>query len=176
MLKERLPVHIDPLRLAKAGRHLAGTLPLAQLQRLGAALASNEGAIEVEIEFGFDQQRIPYMRGTLRGDLPLVCQRCMEQMALPVEATFNLGVVGSEAQAERLPEHYDPLLYQDEPLHLADIIEDELLLALPIVPKHPEASCPVQAGEEVGGETEAPSGPFAGLRVLKGGKQDIDNR
>ena len=54
MSDERLPIHIDPVRLARTGAQLQGHLPIAPMARLVAALVSSEGEAAVELEFGFD--------------------------------------------------------------------------------------------------------------------------
>ena len=162
---EQLLVIIEPLRLAEAGRQLHGRLPLAGFRRLAPALHEVRGEVEVEIEFGKDELHIAYMRGHLRTQLQLICQRCLQPMALPVDAEFALGLVTTDEAADLLPAHYEPLMVSG-PMELAEIIEDELILAVPFVPLHPIGQCPAQSGQEIRGEDKAPH-PFAALAQLK---------
>lgn len=140
-MSKRLPVHIDPLQLAGKGELLSGDLELAGMRRLAPSLHTTEGAVEVTLEFGVDPERIPYLQGHIRGKLILTCQRCMQVMDFPVDLDMTLGLVNSPAEADTLPDHYEPLMVRSEPVALSDIIEDELLLCLPLVPKHPESQC-----------------------------------
>ncbi len=170
MLDERLPVQIDPIRYAETRRELAGMLVLAKMARLGEALCDDAGEVQVQLNFGIDEEGYRYMRGTVSGELSLLCQRCMEPMAHRVELKLNLAIVGNATEAEALPSYYDPLMTGDQPLFLQDIIEDELLLALPIVPRHDEdcglhveqGSDETESGEPAGGDN-----PFAELAKLK---------
>ena len=162
---EQLPVIIEPLRLAEAGRQLHGRLPLAGLSRLAPALHEVQGEVEVELDLGKDELRIAYVRGRLRAQLNLICQRCLQPMVLPVDAEFALGLVTSEEAAEQLPTHYEPLLVSG-PVQLAEIIEDELILAVPFVPLHPMGQCPAQSGQQ-GRDEGKPPHPFAALAQLK---------
>ena len=162
---EQLPVIIEPLRLAEAGRQLHGRLPLAEFRRLAPALHEVRGEVEVEIEFGKDELHIAYMRGRLRTQLQLICQRCLQPMALPVDAEFALGLVTTDEAAEQLPADYEPLMVSG-PMELAGIIEDELILAVPFVPLHPIGQCPAQTGQEGRLEDKTPH-PFAVLARLK---------
>ncbi len=171
MLNERLPVHIEPRRLAESRRILEGTYAVAEMPRLLASLSEEQGEIAVELQFGIDEEGIRYMRGRLRAELGLQCQRCLETMRYPLETELSLAIVSGEAEAEMLPEHYDPLFVDAEPLYLKDLIEDELLLALPIVPRHPEGECGIESGnsgddEEVG-EPEQKDNPFSVLASMK---------
>lgn len=104
------------------------------------------------------------------------CQRCMDEVEIAIDSTFTLGVVDSEAFAEKLPEKYEPLLIEeDEKLFLQDLIEDELILALPIVAMHPDQECQTSyAGDQAAGEDEnlrqaesQQESPFAMLKDLK---------
>ncbi len=170
MLDERLPVQIDPIRYAETRRELAGPLALAKMARLGEALYDDAGEVQVRLHFGIDEEGFRYMRGTVSGELSLLCQRCMEPMAHHVELELSLAIVGNPTEAEALPSHYDPLMVGDQPLFLQDIIEDELLLALPIVPRH-EEDCMVKveqgSDETESGEPGAGNNPFAELAKLK---------
>lgn len=177
MSVERLPVRIDPLSLAKVGRELQGSLRLDSLARLRPLLYEDGGEVEVRLSFGMDEAGQAIMRGRLRAALVLECQRCVGRMDFDIDTETTWGLVHSEAQADRLPEHYEALFIEAEPLYLADIIEDELLLQLPLVAKH-EHDCIdselLETYEDEQQETDEPrqENPFA---VLSGLKTERDN-
>ncbi len=175
MFDERLPVHIDPLRMAETGRLLDGSYSLAEMGRLGDSLRDSSGKVAVSLEFGIDAEGIRYMKGRLQSVLTLECQRCLQAMQSPIDAEFALGLVRSNEAAERLPSHYEPLLVEGDALFLRDVIEDELLLALPLVAMHDESQCidvnaqateAAQRDDNDRGE-EKKANPFAALAALK---------
>jgi uncharacterized protein len=133
-----LPDRIEPLVLALAGRRFSGELALATLGRLGSLLASQDGAFRVDLEFGRDESGQPYLAGRIRGEVELLCQRCLEPMVHPVDAEVRLAMVQDDEEAARLPAHYEPLIVATESMELAPILEDEVLLSLPIVALHSE--------------------------------------
>jgi uncharacterized protein len=94
----------------------------------------------------------------------------MQPMIHQVDTDFLLGLIQHESKAEHLAERYEPWVIEtDDPVVLSSVIEDELILALPIVPKHEQACLPKdmwQSGEEIG-EEEKPASPFAVLSALK---------
>lgn len=168
MSDERLPLHIDPLRLARSGTQLRGRMALAPMERFAPLLAAADGEVGVALDFGFDAERRVFVRLHLSTEVSLVCQRCLGPVRHRIEVERLLGVVSSEAQAEHLPGTYEPLFVTEEPLFLREVIEDELILSLPIVPRHDEGECtPAQpaAGKEAQGETR--ENPFAVLNRLK---------
>ena len=173
MYSERLPVHVDPLRMVEARRVLHGSIALAEMARLLGSVVRADGEVAVSLEFGTDVEGIRYLQGRLRAVVGLECQRCLETMDFPIDSQFALALVRSMAEAENLPSHYEPLLLDGEPLFLRDVIEDELLLALPIVAKHPTGECelaqPEQAAADIQTDPDSTrkDSPFAVLAGLK---------
>lgn len=171
-MSERLPEHVDLFRFADSRRMLRGRLPLARLSRLAPLLASTEGEASVVLDFGVDDMGVRFMRGSIAADLTLVCQRCLEPMPFPVAIEIGFGLVHSEREAEQTPMAWEPLVIDTVPAVLADIIEDELILALPLVSTHPQESCPAgdflkrQAEDQQADEGEG-ANPFAVLSNLK---------
>ena len=139
-MSERLPERIEPLSLAETGRTLCGIVSVAAMRRLAPLLAVPEGELAVDLRFGIDADRIHTLTGTVRGRLQLVCQRCLGPMELPVDLEISLGMVRDAAEGERLPPRYEALMVAAEPMTLAEIVEDELLLAMPIVALHQDAA------------------------------------
>lgn len=137
----RLPQTVQAGRLADAGETLQGTMHVHSMSRLADFLHDTEGEVDVELVFDVDVRRLRHVQGHLKTTINLVCQRCLQPLAWPLEVDFKLGLVTSEAAAERLPETWDPLIVDESGLVLQRLVEDELLLALPIVPMHAVGEC-----------------------------------
>ncbi len=137
---DRLPGQIEPLGLTEAGRSFRGEIAVGELPRLADYLADTTGQIAVELSFRIDALRVKALTGKLQGKLSLVCQRCLDKMDFPLDVEFQLGVVSTEAEAEELPEGYEILLVDGDPIALSQIVEDEIILTLPDIPKHDAAS------------------------------------
>ncbi|MDT8386807.1 MAG: YceD family protein [Thiogranum sp.] len=133
-----LPKRIEPVGLADAGRSFRGKVPIAELQRLAPALYSSEGELDVRLEFGLNERCIRTVTGSIEGSLDLVCQRCLGSLRFPLALRIRLGVISDETQIRGLPEGFEPLLATGEPLATFDLIEDEVLLAIPAIPRHTE--------------------------------------
>ncbi len=162
---------VHPGRLAESGVTLRGSLPLTAMTRLAGYLHDTEGEVNVELDFGIDAQKVCYVQGRLTATLHLVCQRCLQLLAYPLDLDTALGVTPTEAAAESLPGHYEPVIVEESRLDLGKLVEDELLLALPIVPMHAVDACRIdqrlidrpESGRVEPQETRR---PFAGLGEL----------
>jgi len=167
----RLPHQIDPFRLAEAGAQLSGRLPLRQFSRLRELLADDSGELEVKLDFDVDELGVPIVQGNASAFLALTCQRCLGSYEFPVNAQIALAWVKTAQEADKLPLRYEPYVVEETPLTLNDVIEDELLLALPQIPMHDEADCPasklLKQGNKVTDEPEPKENPFAVLAKLK---------
>jgi len=171
MLKGPIPSHIDPRKLADRANTLEGDWPLMQFARLCEQLVSDAGNVHARFEFGRDEQRMIVMRGKLDVEVQMVCQRCLEPATLPVHSEFIYAVLKEGASLDGLPKGYDALEVGEEPLDLIAVVEDELLLALPIVPAHDPDKCQHPAGFAAAPEPSvnevSRSNPFDVLAQLK---------
>jgi len=159
-----LPERVDASRMVQARRTFEGKLPIASFQRLRGSLAAVEGEARYDLQFGRDELGVAYLAVRVDADLPLTCQRTLEVYRQPVHVDQRLGLIGEESEEAALPPGYEPLLIPDGQVGLADVIEDELILALPVVPLKPGA--PLEWHDE-GVEEESEPNPFAALATLK---------
>ena len=149
-MSRRLPVELDPLYLAERGRVLEGSLPVAAFKRLGHWLHGDSGAIETVLRFERGEGGRQILRGSMQGRVELVCQRCLSSFLLPIEREFHLVLVESMAEADLLPEELEPLLIDPRRgVHTVDLLEDELILALPLVPRCGEGGHECEAAIEL---------------------------
>lgn len=171
----RLPDSVDVHRHAGQGTIFHGTYPLARFTRLGPLLQNTNGNVEAELEFGIDDDGVSFVTGWVRGELTVQCQRCFGPLMIPVDARVSIGLVKDDEQTRNLPEHYEPfLLSDDRHVALPELIEDELLLALPIVPRHSHECAATLAAildtVTAAAEDVVPvkrENPFAALKTLR---------
>lgn len=161
---EHLPEFIDPLALVDKRRQFKGSLPLSKMSRLQDLLLSKDGEVRVELRFEKDG-RIAAVLGNIAADVELQCQCCLGLIPWHVSSAVRLGVVMSIDEANILPESYEPLLLEGETILLADIVQDELLLAIPPIPQHSQCQLPMTSNAV---ETSTKrKNPFALLSDLK---------
>jgi len=162
-----LPEIVDPWRMVQARRSFHGSLPLAELGRLRDSLAAADGVVTFDLEFGTDELGIPNVWVRADATLSLVCQRTLDVFGLPVHVDTHLGLITREADEAALPPGYEPLLTGQDGLRLADVVEDELILALPVLPVKPGSTPSEEWKNAAANEDEAKPNPFAVLKNMK---------
>lgn len=141
MKNKPLPIEIDPYQLAKSATTLSGSLKIRSMERLKALLLDEHQAVNAVLQFGKDEEGYYFVRVDLQAELILQCQRCLEPMNYNLQLKVNLCLLNDEKKIKNIPEHYEPLLVNSNSMKLADIVEDELLLNIPLVAKHDNKEC-----------------------------------
>lgn len=141
------PDWIDALKAAQGRRRFAGSVPLARLERLHAVIEeTDQGELHFEVSFEMDPHGNVCAELVISGALWLICQRSLERYSQPIHSRSVLGIVTDERAAEALPDDYEPLLVDQGRLRIEDLVAEEVLLSLPLVPRAPDSS-PI--GDEV---------------------------
>ncbi|MDR0806303.1 MAG: 23S rRNA accumulation protein YceD [Enterobacteriaceae bacterium] len=171
MQKVKLPLTIDSLRAAQKSLDYSGVYSASQAERLAESVVSVDGDIEAELSFNIDKQRLVVITGKATVPVTLMCQRCNNNFSYIVHSTYCFSPVKNDEQAEALPAGYEPVDIDDfGEVNLLALIEDELILSLPIAPVHEYEHCEVSEADMVFGElppeAEKPN-PFAVLASLK---------
>ncbi|HXH04006.1 MAG TPA: YceD family protein [Candidatus Competibacteraceae bacterium] len=174
-MQTSLPDKFDPWKLADAAGQLQGEFAVSRLQRLAALLhGAPTGNVAVWLGAGRDSQGRAWLAGRFETNLTLLCQRCLTPLSLALVAECRLAPQHGEDAAE-LPEGCEALsVMEDGWVALVELVEDELLLALPMVPLHGDE----QVCRDAGYIPPAPAAderahPFAGLaQLLKSSRKD----
>lgn len=136
-----IPKQVSAARAISASQRFAGTLPVAQLPRLAALLADKSGNLEVDLGAARDGSGALWLSGGIKGELSLTCQRGLHPFVWTCGLAPRLRLVTSEAEEARVLKDCEPYLVQDDVLPVRELIEDEVLLALPIVPRCDDPDC-----------------------------------
>ena len=136
----------DGLGVAARRAELSGQVDAAALARVADLLSAEGGdsRIDWRITGSADAGGRPALEVSLRGAVPLTCQRCLRPFRWPVEQTTLLLLARDERELARLDgeDHEHEVILAAKPLDAVELVEDELLLTLPFVPRCPESGCP----------------------------------
>lgn len=144
-MRERIPQRIDYHRYTEQGVILDGVMSLAEsdkdLLRLNDAIIENTGDISYHLEFDTDILGNRFVTGHIDAHVVLQCQRCMDNYKLDLNCNISIAFVQNDfEQKQAEASNYD--IYWISKKELFDprvLIEDELLLALPQIPMHPDS-------------------------------------
>lgn len=168
------PRALDLRGACAEGLQLEDRWPLVGFSRLAESLAAVpadetvawRAAAQLRPVTGGEPERWLHLQA--RTTVPLQCQRCLGPVARPIEVDRRFLFVADEEEAERLDEESEEDVLALQPrLNLAELLEDELILALPIVPRH-EGECPEPLRPAGADDTGRPH-PFAALAALRKG-------
>lgn len=142
-----------------------GELPVQALERLRESLATPDAVLQVRLQ-AKSLGGYPQLSGSITGRLPLQCRRCDKLYEWPLDVHLLLRLVENEDQERALMQDSDPYWVQDDQLPLREIIEEEVMLALPMLPRCETCENIVQAAP-VAKADDAPvrrENPFAALK------------
>ena len=177
MTKEFSPHRLDMKAFAQAGGRLSGHDSLLKYERLAMEakglhpdlLVDWEALGEVRTAVGGVGQ--VWLHIKVRASFPMECQRCLAPVDVPLELEREFRFVADEATAEALDDDCEEdLLALSRDFDLHELIEDELLMALPVVPKHDEcpSAVPLASSDDDFEEANAEKpNPFAALASLR---------
>lgn len=166
---EILPRMADPRKFAQQGVIITGSVDVVEMPRLMSALANDNAEVVANLEFGIGDEGRKVLNGQVKAKVEVLCQRCLDYLPLELEADLNLAIVWDEDKAVALPKSIDPWIHGEGVADLYAMIEDELLLELPLVSYH-ESECVeperFQSGKPVA-SAEPVKNPFQVLEQLK---------
>jgi uncharacterized protein len=114
-------------------------IPLAELPRVAHELVGKEGDAKGAVRFS---RQLGHAVADLqvKADPEVVCQRCMQSMRWPVDVKSRIALVGDHDAADRVPEGLEVFLVEGDSVSVRDLVDEELMLALPTVALHDEDS------------------------------------
>lgn len=177
MSTEPLPRTLDVRRAAARGVSISGTLASLDLPRFHPLLTGDSAVISVDLAFARDDENRYLVQVSLAASVAVLCQRCLQPMPLHLSAQNTLAAVWTDEQAAHLPRHLDPLIADTEACNLWELVEDELILAMPAFSYHDTEDCKQRMTGFTGPEPEeAEDGeekpnPFNVLAQLKPGNK-----
>ena len=160
-------VVFDSLEFAYDGRKLVGELPIAVFDRLKKSLCSDQGTLQFNLQGQTEESASggktkPTLHLRVAGTLQMECQRCLQPMDVPLAINACLLLIApGKPWPDDLEDETAEAIAADAAMLLKDLIEDEVLLALPIVPRHERCELPVDNGDKHA------TSPFAVLTQLK---------
>ncbi|MDB5810403.1 MAG: Large ribosomal subunit accumulation protein YceD [Betaproteobacteria bacterium] len=153
---------IDSVEFARAGEQLTGNAPVSELTRLADSLFDTEGALYFELKGGQDARQRLRLHLMVDGGINLQCQRCLGKLVYPVSVQANLLVLTADAGGETGEIEDLDGVPASAAVDVWSLVEDEVLLAIPLSPRHAENECS-PAVKEAG---DPAASPFAALAKL----------
>ncbi len=173
-MSREYPDWISPERAADGKRVFSGTVPLTRMKRLVPLLVSADGDASFIAAFRRDMDKRTIIDLQVEASLSLICQASLEVYDEQVKRRCDLVVIDDDSEQGEIPENYEPVKTEQGRLAIASLVEEELLLGLPQVPRKPGLEAvEYSTGGEVaeaaapqGQDSEGKSNPFAALQEM----------
>lgn len=172
---KEMPANILLEKWADIGFEWAGDVTVASFERLAANVQTeqdgNLDALQVQVKL-HKESGVLWLDFVVQGELKTACQRCLELITIDVSGVYRLAVLFRAEQIEQIFDAeyvlVDEFGHQDarKMLPIKDLLEDELLLTLPLSPRHDDCDMPIEMVDE--DDEEPLDNPFAALAALKG--------
>jgi len=166
----KLPITIDPRKSAQRRLVCDGFFEVSGMKRLLDVCTPCSEQMQVNVKFDVDELGLNIISGTGSVSVALTCQRCTESLTIDLDVEFTLSPVKNDEAAEALPSYYDAIeLDENGEVNLLELVEEELILAIPLIAKHEPSQCQAPVDSvwgELPEELEKPN-PFDVLKKIK---------
>jgi uncharacterized protein len=169
-----LPRHFDARKACIRELELSGLVGAYELPRVRDLVQREDSTVSCVLRFSRDEQNRFLVRVAIEAEVELRCERCLEAMPWSIDSHSTAMLCNTDAKAEQCPALYEPVMLADETdLDLYELVEEEILLALPAAPLHSFqcAELPRDGSENTIEEIRKPS-PFDVLAGLTRGSEE----
>ncbi len=164
-MQKKLPDTVDFLKQIERDACYEGGWPVRDFGRLAELICNNSGEVQARLKFGICAGT-RCLDGSVTAELELRCQRCLEPVKQVIESTFRFGLIRNAEEAASLPDEFEPLLMSDSEQSLLELVEDEILLSLPLVARHDNECSDILQKQVNNDSTQDTYKPFAALKTL----------
>lgn len=174
MTEAQIPAYVDVRKVFDQEAEFSGPVGLDRLPRFSECLATTQCQVWANLQFCINDTGRRVILGDISANAEVTCQRCLEPVSIELGDEIKLAVLDSEEQLDSLEGQWEPWITEDPKIQLASLVEEQLMLCLPLVSYHPDPNCvealgykPPQSAAEAEDQEVGAENPFAVLKVLK---------
>ncbi|WXT99863.1 MAG: Large ribosomal RNA subunit accumulation protein YceD [Catillopecten margaritatus gill symbiont] len=164
-MKQGIPETIKLFKFASKGLVFSQTYKVSDFPRISKLSGNPDSPVTVEVNFSLEEGRIPCIKGGVKLDLDLTCQRCLNEVKIHLEPKFELAFIKNEQQGEGLGSNLEMILNTEEEFSTIEFITDEVLISVPMTPMHEHECVSYQDTQPI--TEQKRENPFAILKQLK---------
>ena len=136
-MSREFPDWVNPWKAAEGNRIYRGTIALAKMKRLVTLLADDSGEVAFEANFTRDELELATISINVKAEVSLLCQASLECFVQKIDRNSILAAIEDAEQQELVPGHYDAILIEAKKVEFLELVQDELILEIPQVPRKP---------------------------------------
>jgi len=163
-LNKSLPDQLKIFNFAKKEISLSGLYQISDFPKISEIASNKTENVRVDFSFYLNNNKTPCVDGIIELDIVLACQRCLDDLSIALKINFNLVFVKHNQESEEIDSHYEIYVIEEDELAIHDLISDEILLSIPMVPTH-DYDCIKEINKQETAEGKSEN-PFAILKKL----------
>jgi uncharacterized protein len=164
-MQQGIPEIIKLFKFASKGLVFSQQYQVKDFPRISKLASNQKSTVDVALNFSLEEGKIPCVKGEVKLDLALTCQRCLNEVSIHLKPKFQLAFLKNEQQGENLEDCFETILNTDEEFSAIEFITDEVLISTPMTPMH-EYECQLYEDTQPI-NTQKHENPFAILKQLK---------
>jgi len=163
-INKSLPDQLKIFKFAKKEISLSGLYQISDFPKISEIARNKTENVRVDFSFYLNNNKTPCVDGIIELDIVLTCQRCLDDLSIALKINFNLAFIKHNQESEEIDSHYEIYLIEEDKLATHDLISDEILLSIPMVPTH-DYDCIKEIYEQETAEGKSEN-PFSILKKL----------
>lgn len=174
MSESQIPAYVDTRKVFLQHEELTGTVSLQSLPRFKESLANDQGIVEITLYFSVNDSKQRIIKGSISAQVEVTCQRCLEPLAIYLKDDISLVLLEKESAAVNLGPELDPWICSEFKLLLSEVVDEQLMLCMPIVNFHETKDClekleykRVELSIDRSSQASLKESPFSVLKNLK---------
>ncbi|MDC9714211.1 MAG: YceD family protein [Gammaproteobacteria bacterium] len=169
-MKQGIPDTIKLFKFASRSLIFSQSYQVKDFPRISKLLSNQASTVDVKLSFNLEEGRIPCIKGEIKLDAALTCQRCLDEVSIHLQPKFQLAFLQNEQQGETLDASFETILNADEEFSTIEFITDEVLIMIPMTPMHDYECASYQDTQPI--NQQKCESPFAILKQLKNTTQE----
>ena len=171
-LNKSLPGQLKLFNFAKKEISLSGIYQISDFPKISEIASNKKDNVRVDLSFYLKNNKTPCVDGIIELDIVLACQRCLDDLSIGLKVNFNLAFVRHNQESGELDSNYEIYVLEEEELATHDLISDEILLSIPMVPTH-DYDCIKEINEQkvVEEKSENPLAILKKIQIADDGKE-----
>ncbi len=168
-MKQGIPEQIKLFKFSSRALFFSQSYKVRDFPRISDLVSNQDSTVDVGLGFSLKDGKIPCIKGEIKLDLALSCQRCLNEVSIHLEPKFQLAFVQNEQQSEELDSSFEAILGADDEFSTIEFITDEVLISIPMTPMHDYECASYQDTQPISEQKR--ENPFAILEQLKTTKE-----
>ena len=158
---EKLPAKFKLLNFSKKNLKIKDHCSVSKFPRVYEIIINKDEQVDIDLEFKLVSNRVPTLRGELRFNVVLECQRCLKPLELDLCSDISVAFIESDEEASLVDSSFEVIIDSNKEIDSYEFLSDEMLLMIPMIPKH------VHQCKKIENDYEINSNPFNVLKSLK---------